>query len=114
MIHTSLLFALSYLTIITTHAQEANKPLPLWKEGYLDVHHISAFCIMHDGTTILIDDGGEMDPNSKRVKSPRNAAMHPNNSRPAHEWLAEYMVRIYKGHPSRNCIMKQSISSSIG
>jgi beta-lactamase superfamily II metal-dependent hydrolase len=101
--HTCSLFALSYLIIITTHAQEVGKPLPLWQEGYLDVHHIntghgvSAFYIMPDGTTMIID-AGEMDPNSERIKSARNAAMHPNESRPAHEWIAEYIKRV---HPSR-------------
>ena len=37
------------------------KPLPLWTEGCLDIHHIntgrgeSAFYILPDGTTMLID-----------------------------------------------------------
>jgi hypothetical protein len=85
-------------------AQKIGKPLPRWQEGYLDIQHIntghdvSAFCIMPDGTTLLID-AGEMDPTDERIKSPRNAAMHPNNSKPAHEWIADYIKRV---HPSRN------------
>lgn len=46
----------------TTEA-ELGKPLPLWKEGYFDIHAINTgrgectFFIMPDGTTMLIDAG---------------------------------------------------------
>lgn len=72
--------------------QEAGKPLPPWKEGILDLHHINtgrgdaAFYIFPDGTTMLVD-AGEMPPDN----SPRRTSLHPNNSKPAHEWIAIYV-----------------------
>ena len=80
-------------------AQEAGKPLPPWKEGYLDIHHINtghgdaAFYIFPDGTTMLLD-AGEMDPTAERTNSPRNAPPHPNGSKRAHEWIVDYIKRV--------------------
>ena len=40
-----------------------SQELPQWKEGYMDIHHINTgrgdctFCILPDGTTLLIDAG---------------------------------------------------------
>lgn len=84
----------------STNAQEVGKQLPAWREGYLDLHHINtghgdaAFYIFPDGTTMLLD-AGEMDPTSERVNSPRNAALHPNNSKRAHEWIVDYVKRFH-------------------
>lgn len=98
---------LSFIISITTlslSAQEIGKPLPSWKKGFMDIHHINtghgvcAFFILPDGTTMLVD-AGEMDPNSDRVKSARNASLHPNDSKRAHEWIADYIRRV---HPSKN------------
>ena len=75
---------------------EVGKPLPAWTEGTLDMHHIntgrgdSAFYVLPDGTTMLVD-AGEMDPTSERVHSPRNAKARPNDSRPPHAWIADYI-----------------------
>jgi len=90
-----------------TAAQEKGKALPPWQEGYLDLHHINtghgdaAFYILPDGTTMLFD-AGEMDPNAERTNSPRNAKMHPNNTRTAHEWIVEYIKQFHpvKENPS--------------
>lgn len=82
------------------NAQEVGKQLPTWQEGYLDIHHINtghgdaAFYIFPDGTTMLLD-AGEMNPNSERVNSPRNAKLHPNNSKRAHEWIVDYVRRFH-------------------
>lgn len=43
---------------------EVGKPLPLWNEGYLDIHMINsgsgecAFYVLPDGTTMVVDVGG--------------------------------------------------------
>ncbi len=88
------------LSLTFSIAQEIGKPLPPWKEGYLDIHHINtghgdaAFYIFPDGTTMLLD-AGEMNPTSERVNSARNAALHPNSSKRAHEWIVDYVKRFH-------------------
>ena len=90
------------LAMLCIHAfsQEVGKQLPSWKEGFLDIHHINtghgdaAFYIFPDGTTMILD-AGEMDPTSERVNSPRNAKLHPNNSKRAHEWIVAYIKRFH-------------------
>lgn len=88
------------LFCLCTFGQEVGKLLPPWKEGYLDLHHINtghgdaAFYVFPDGTTMLLD-AGEMDPTSERVNSPRNAKLHPNNSKRAHEWIVSYIRRFH-------------------
>ncbi|MEJ7645327.1 MAG: hypothetical protein WKF87_12085 [Chryseolinea sp.] len=85
-------------------AQKSGEPLPPWKEGYLDIHHINtghgvcAFFILPDGTTMVVD-AGEMDPTSERIKGPRNSKMHPNDSKAAFEWIVDY-IRAF--HPKGN------------
>src|SRR5688572_9829679 len=96
-------FIFAYLLICSSMlAQEVGQLLPPWQTGYLDIHHINtghgdaAFYIFPDGTTMLLD-AGEMDPTSPRANSPRNAKLHPNSSKRAYEWIADY-IRIF--HPS--------------
>lgn len=78
---------------------EPGKPLPAWKEGYLDLHHIntgrgsSAYYIFPDGTTMLFD-AGEMSPESQRVMSPRNSVIRPNDSKRPYEWIAHYIKQV--------------------
>ena len=51
----------------STSDVEIGKPLPLWSEGYLDIHFINsasgecAFYVMPDGTTMVVDVG-ELSP----------------------------------------------------
>src|SRR5687767_3791998 len=84
----------------STSAQEVGQALPSWQEGYLDIHHINtghgdaAFYIFPDGTTMLLD-AGEMDPYSERVNLARNARLHPNDSKRAHEWIVDYIKRVH-------------------
>ncbi|MFT3701588.1 MAG: hypothetical protein QM802_04425 [Agriterribacter sp.] len=77
----------------------AGQPLPAWKEGMLDLHHINtgwgdaAFYIFPDGTTMLFD-AGEMNPTDSRAFTPRNAPMRPNYSKKAYEWIAWYIKHV--------------------
>jgi beta-lactamase superfamily II metal-dependent hydrolase len=95
-------FSTAFLIVLPflAFAQEIGQPLPHWKEGYLDIHHINtghgdaAFYIFPDGTTMLLD-AGEMDPTSERVNSPRNAKLHPNASKKAHEWIVDYIKQFH-------------------
>ena len=47
----------------STTVVEQGKPLPVWSEGYLDIHFINTgrgeccFYILPDGTTLLVDAG---------------------------------------------------------
>ena len=81
---------------------EVGKPLPSWTDGTLDLHHIntglgdSAFYILPDGTTMLVD-AGEMDRTGERVHSARNAPPRPNDSRPPYEWVADYIEQMCPG-----------------
>ena len=76
---------LSIVFSASAQVAEVGKPLPQWKDGYLDLHHINtgrgscAFYIFPDGTTMLFD-AGEM-PESPRVLSPRNSVIRPDNSK---------------------------------
>ncbi len=77
----------------------AGQPLPDWKPGYLDLHHINtgwgdaAFYIFPDGTTMLFD-AGEINPTDARAFTPRNAPMRPNYSKRAYEWIADYIKKV--------------------
>lgn len=79
------------------------QPLPPWQQGRLEIHHIntgggeSAFVIMPDGTTLLIDagDSSRFAPRPERFKSP----MKPDNTRPTGEWIGRYIRR---AHPERS------------
>ncbi len=94
------IFATFLFLSVVAPAQETGKLLPRWQEGYLDIHHINtghgdaAFYVLPDGTTMLLD-AGEMDPTSERTNSPRNAKLHPNDSKRAHEWIVDYIKRFH-------------------
>jgi hypothetical protein len=78
---------------------EPGKPLPPWKEGYLDLHQVNtgrgnaAFYILPDGTTMLFD-AGELDPSEARTTSRRNTPIRPDNSKRPYEWIAEYIGQV--------------------
>jgi len=78
---------------------EIGKPLPAWKKGYLDLHHINtgrgnaAFYILPDGTTVLFD-AGELDPTNPRTTSKRNAVIRPNDTKHPYEWMAGYIKKV--------------------
>jgi hypothetical protein len=71
--------------------------LPAWREGYLDIHHIStgrgnaAFLVLPDGTTMLID-AGAADPDFVRSVAPLKAfPPKPDASRTPGAWIADYI-----------------------
>lgn len=80
----------------TLFSQEEGKVLPPWENGEMEIHHIytglgvSAFCILPDGTTMLIDAGDEGPyPNPKNM----NASPSPDKSRQPGEWIARYILK---------------------
>ncbi len=96
------LFVVLMLMSLSASAQqvaEIGKPLPAWKEGYLDLHHINtgrgnaAFYIFPDGTTVLFD-AGELDPTNPRTTSKRNAVIRPNDTKHPYEWIAGYIKKV--------------------
>jgi len=90
-----LLFSLISLTF-HAFAQEIGQPLPAWKEGYLDLHHINtgrgnaAFFVLPEGTTMLVD-AGESTEDDPRTLSDRNTPRLPNTSKLAYEWIVDYI-----------------------
>lgn len=92
------------IAALTTYLNEgpvaiAGKPLPAWKEGYLDLHHINtgrgnaAYYVFPDGTTMLFD-AGEEDPTEPRTLSARNSAIRPDSSKHPYEWIAYYISQV--------------------
>lgn len=82
---------------------ETGAPLPAWREGELDIHHINtgrgeaAFLVFPDGTNLLVDASG------KTVeKPPFSLPTQPDASRPPGEWVARYVERLLP--PSRRRI----------
>ena len=82
------------LLAIPICAQDADRSLPPWTPGTLDIHQIntgrgnSALLIFPDGTSMLIDagDGG--------VMPPRGTAPRPDAGRRPGEWIARYARRM--------------------
>jgi beta-lactamase superfamily II metal-dependent hydrolase len=75
--------------------------LPLWKEGYLDIHHINtgkgecAFFMLPDGTTLLVDAGATARP-KPRVTDPK-----PDGSRTPGEWISRYILHFLQNRPEK-------------
>ena len=82
-----------------TVAQAVGDTLSPWTGGMLDIHQIStgrgnsAFFILPDGTTMLVD-AGELGSRTERHVEPR-----PDDSRKPGEWIARYIRR---AHPERD------------
>lgn len=74
-----------------TEPAQVGRPLPLWCEGYLDIHNINTargectFCVLPDGTTIMID-AGEF-PSTTPNLSPQRP---DDNARPA-QTMTDYI-----------------------
>ncbi|RYY60702.1 MAG: hypothetical protein EOO05_08960 [Chitinophagaceae bacterium] len=70
-----------------------------WKTGYLDIHHINtgrgnaAFCVLPDGTTMLVD-AGELSPLDARTFTERNAPQRPDTTKKPYEWLVSYITQV--------------------
>lgn len=71
---------------------EIGKPLPLWSEGYLDIHMINsgsgecAFYVLPDGTTMVVDVG-ELSPNFGDNRVPKR----PNDQVRPYKTYANYI-----------------------
>lgn len=76
-------------------------PLPLWSDGHLDIHHINtgrgetAFLILPDGTTMLVDAGAA--PPQPGWSTPPK----PDGSREPGEWIARYIARMLERFPTK-------------
>lgn len=91
------LLSLWFLLILSPlFSQDKEVQLSPWQDGILEIHHINtgrgdaAFCILPDGTTLLID-AGDMSETHPRTLSARNAKAMPNNSKSAPEWILDYI-----------------------
>lgn len=98
----ALIIAALILNTNSAHAlkkAKTGKPIPAWKEGYLDIHFIntgtgeSTFIIMPDGTQMLVDMAGA-------VLTPEEDPMWikplPDDSRRPGEWINRYIARCMK------------------
>ena len=74
---------------------ESGKPLPAWREGELDIHHINTgrgeaqLLILPDGTSVLVDMSGKT-----IEQAPFSLPTRPDASRPPGEWVARYVQRV--------------------
>ena len=80
---------------VPAEAPEVGQPLPGWREGELDGHHINtgrgeaSFLIFPDGTNLLVDASG------KTVEGPPfSLPTKPDATRPPGEWVARYVQRL--------------------
>ncbi len=94
--------ALLFAALASTCAgQTVGQTLPPWSPGVLDIHYIntgkgdSAFLVLPDGTTLLIDAGHTLRP-PPRVTPPR-----PDDSRTPAEWIARYIKHMLQGRESQ-------------
>nr|WP_298130549.1 hypothetical protein [uncultured Pseudoxanthomonas sp.] len=71
------------------------EPLPPWREGELDIHHIhtgrgeAQLMVLPDGTSVLIDMSGKTSE-----QAPFLLPTRPDASRPPGEWVARYVRRV--------------------
>ncbi len=90
------LIAILFITINGKAQLAVGDEFPQWEEGFLDIHHINtgkgecAFCILPDGTTMLVDAGATQQ-SKPRVTDPK-----PNGSRTPGEWIARYISHFMK------------------
>ena len=81
----------------TSTVPTSNEALPPWTEGYLYIHHIStgrgnsAYLVMPDGTTLLIDAGETDQDFIKSVAPLRPFPPRPNADHAAGYWIADYI-----------------------
>lgn len=85
----------------TTCAQTAVPDTAIaWKPGYLDIWHFetgrgnSAFFLLPDGTTMLVDAGGIGDSLSGQTL--HITPVYPDNSRSPGEWIACYITQLMR------------------
>lgn len=70
---------------------KVGKTLPLWSEGYLDIHNVNTargectFCVLPDGTTMLIDAG------EYPSTTPNQAPQRPNAETRSAQAMTDYI-----------------------
>lgn len=90
-----LAWLLGWLTADAGWAQSVGRPLPVWREGLLDIHQLStgqgnaALVVLPDGTSLLID-AGAVNRIDWRTGKPRRLPTKPSPDRAAGEWIARY------------------------
>jgi len=97
---TTFLFFFCFVQFSISRAQKAEpgKPLPPWKAGMMDLHHINtgagnaAYYVFPDGTSMVFD-AGELNPTGSRANTPRNATIVPNHSKKPFEWIVHYIQK---------------------
>lgn len=78
-------------------AQKVGEELPIWSEGYLDIHHINTgkgdatFFIFPDGTTFLLDAGAVTRERPPHYDSPQR----PDTARRPGQWLVHYIRSVH-------------------
>ena len=88
-----LVCALLALSAPSIQAEE----LPPWREGFLDIHHIStgqgnaAFLVLPDGTTMLIDAGAADQDFARSVAPLKSFPPKPDATRTPAAWIADYI-----------------------
>ncbi|WP_116811347.1 ComEC/Rec2 family competence protein [Steroidobacter cummioxidans] len=94
------LFAFALLVMVFDADAQASDvgvggPLPAWKRGELDIHHINTgrgeaqLLILPDGTSLLVDTSGKTEE-----KPPFSLPTRPDASRAPGEWVARYVQRV--------------------
>lgn len=80
-------------------ADRIGEKLTPWSIGEMDLHHINTsrgnctYCILPDGTTILIDSGQlEVEPSVDSIA--RRTAVIPDDSRTPWEWATRYIQNV--------------------
>jgi beta-lactamase superfamily II metal-dependent hydrolase len=94
------LFALAVLTAGAAIGQQAGDILPAWQPGMLDIHQIqtgrgnSAFFVLPDGTTLMLDAGAVPERPGPQLGPPR-----PDGTRSPGEWIADYIRQFSPSQP---------------
>lgn len=95
------ILAVSMLFVSLQAQIKVGDPLPQWKEGTLDIHHIntgkgeSSFFILPDGTTMLVDAGATNRP------KPRVTDTKPNEKYTPGEWISRYLLYFLQDRPEK-------------
>lgn len=78
---------------------QSGETLAPWEPGRLDLHHIntgrgnSTYCILPDGTTLLIDAGElKVEPEVDGIQ--RRTSVVPDDSRAPWEWIVRYISEV--------------------
>ena len=105
------LFLVSFIILIISNehavSQQVGDIFPEWSQGYLDIHHINTgkgecvFCLLPDGTTLLIDAGATARP------KPRVTDQKPDASRTPGQWICRYIEKMlsFTSKPSLDYVL---------